>query len=948
MADTVRFVMEAMLPELEDLARKAYFTRDEVRAIARRREAFEYALKRRSPVKADFLRCAEYERALDALRAHRRAARLARVSAGLKAARGRLGGGGGGKEAGGGKKRARDDDDDEEEDDDAPQTEAPTTAAPKMTKAEARRAVALLRAERDALRRASPADHGARRRAHFAYERATRRFRRDASLWAAWLDYCRETRSGRRLARVAARALRAMPREPGFWIAAAAWEFDGAGDPHAARALMQRGLRECRRDPRAAARMWEAYAGMEVAYVRRMRARREVLGLALPDGEQEEGEEAAAGDAAAVEAARRAAGARAAEQDAGAAAAAKKRRRQSKGMLRAAGGEGGGDDEGDEDGGSGSSSGGDDDDDDELAQDEDLEEEESEDEEGGAKKAAAAKPPPPSAAELSKGGDDQAAADAVLRGAIVRAVARAASRALPHDLALRLKLARMMDGGEIDGGAAASPSSSSSPSSPPFPGARRVADELWAGIAADFPLSAAACDARARRAFARAAGEAREAGAGEAEADAAGAKAAAAAFDAALGAAASAGEASAAGGLWAGYCAFLRERLDAALGRVAADAAEEAAAAAAADGGKKKKAKPAASKAAAAASSALAAARCAAALFKACARADAACAQQTPCPLPPAFYADTWAGGARAAGQLAAAERAARLGAEARHPASARAWAALLDVLHSQGDASFESALARALDAVGLPSDDGQDDEEESDALRSLWARAVAASPARAGASFARLWAARARRAGPPGGSVAGGVAEGLLEALWSGGGGKGGGPDAARALYARLRLLPPPGGELFRAMARLEAGAEGAAPSAASLRRARAVLEDGAATSYGATDPRLWLQYAELAERAGGGKGAAAAAAAAVAAAAGGGGAGGVAALTAARAKARAGGGAGADASLPTVGDVHSRAVRALGAGPAPRLADEFAAAWGGRGGGGGGGGGRAAAVEA
>ena len=56
MADTVQYLMEEMVPELEDLAKK-YFTKGEVKAIVQKRQNFEYQLKRRAPIKADFLRC---------------------------------------------------------------------------------------------------------------------------------------------------------------------------------------------------------------------------------------------------------------------------------------------------------------------------------------------------------------------------------------------------------------------------------------------------------------------------------------------------------------------------------------------------------------------------------------------------------------------------------------------------------------------------------------------------------------------------------------------------------------------------------------------------------------------------------------------------------------------------------------------------------------------------
>jgi hypothetical protein len=950
MADTVRYLMEAMLPELEDLARKGYFTRDEVRAIAKRRESFEYALKRRAPVKADYLRYAEYERALDTLRAHRRAALLSRVAVELRAVRAAAGD----DDKKSRKNKGGDDDAAEEQQEEEDGNDGDVNKPPKLSKAAAKRRMAELRAERDALRRESAADHGARRRVHFVYERATRRFRRDASLWSSWLDYCRETRSGRRLSRVAAKALRAMPHEPGFWVAAAAWELDGAADPHAARALMQRGLRECRRDQRAAARMWEAYAGMEAAYVARMRARREVLGLSVPGEEDEEEEkgEHEAEDRAAVEAATKGAAAREAERAAAEAAARKSRKRR---MPRD--GEEDGEEEDEEDTMSSSEE-----QEDDLSEEDDDEEGEEGKRQRGDKAAAAA---PLSAAERSKAGDDKAAADAVLRGAVVRAVVRAAARALPHDLGLRLRLAALLDGtAGVEGGA--------SSSSPPFPGATRIADELWLGVAADFPTRAEAWDARARRAFALAARKA--AGSGEkAEGEAAGERAAAAVYEegvAALREASSSASSSerraAAGALWAAYCAFLRERLDAALARVAkaaAAAAEEdeeqqqpkrgrgAPSAAAAKQKKQEQQRRAQERDA----TALAAARRAAALFKACARADAAVEEQQEeeqrgsggepaWPLPPSFYARTWASGARAAGQLAVAERAARLGAERRHPGSACAWLALLELKQQQEEQEEAGLLGRALEAVGLPSglaasaereDDDNDDsdsDDESAALLRLWSRAGRELPPRAAAAaFARLWSSRARRAEAAAGSAAGAVAERLLEALWRR---SSGGRAAARELYARLRLLPPPGGELFRAMARLEMEEEereegaAAAPASSRVQRARTALEDGAA-AYGDRDVQLWLQYVALAERAGGGGGAETASAA-------GSGPVDVAAMTAARGRKQgkssgqqqAQGGAAA-ASAPTVGGVHFRAVRALGAGPRPELADEFAAAW-------------------
>ena len=48
------------------------------------------------------------------------------------------------------------------------------------------------------------AEHAIVRRIHFIYERATRKFRGDLRLWSAWLEFCKETGSKRKLSQVCA------------------------------------------------------------------------------------------------------------------------------------------------------------------------------------------------------------------------------------------------------------------------------------------------------------------------------------------------------------------------------------------------------------------------------------------------------------------------------------------------------------------------------------------------------------------------------------------------------------------------------------------------------------------------------------------------------------------------------------------------------------------------
>ena len=52
----MRAIMEEMIPEIEDLEKRGYFSKAEIRQIVKKRTDFEYSLKRRAAVKADFLR----------------------------------------------------------------------------------------------------------------------------------------------------------------------------------------------------------------------------------------------------------------------------------------------------------------------------------------------------------------------------------------------------------------------------------------------------------------------------------------------------------------------------------------------------------------------------------------------------------------------------------------------------------------------------------------------------------------------------------------------------------------------------------------------------------------------------------------------------------------------------------------------------------------------------
>ncbi|GBG80828.1 hypothetical protein CBR_g31384 [Chara braunii] len=198
-----------MLPGLEDLENRGLFSREEIKQIIKKRQDFEYLLKRRSRVKEDFLRYLAYETQLESLRALRKRAILRNM---------------------------------------------------KAKKIQWKR---------------SCADGAIVNQLVLIYDRAVTKFKGDLRLWMMYLEFCREQNLRRQLRKVLARALQYHPTVPGLWMYAASYEFTMQKNMLSARAQMQRGLRMC---PKSES-MWIEYFKMELTYLAKLQARREVLGI---------------------------------------------------------------------------------------------------------------------------------------------------------------------------------------------------------------------------------------------------------------------------------------------------------------------------------------------------------------------------------------------------------------------------------------------------------------------------------------------------------------------------------------------------------------------------------------------------------------------------------------------------------------------------------------------
>jgi U3 small nucleolar RNA-associated protein 6 len=133
----------------------------------------------------------------------------------------------------------------------------------------------------DALRRKRIKRLGARykgagqRTIYFLYNRATRKFSGDLTLWMQYIEFARKDKAYKRLNDIFTSVARLHPTKPEIWVHAANYFMDTQADITNARSYMQRGLRFCKNSEY----LWLEYAKLETIYVGKIAGRRKILGL---------------------------------------------------------------------------------------------------------------------------------------------------------------------------------------------------------------------------------------------------------------------------------------------------------------------------------------------------------------------------------------------------------------------------------------------------------------------------------------------------------------------------------------------------------------------------------------------------------------------------------------------------------------------------------------------
>lgn len=127
-------------------------------------------------------------------------------------------------------------------------------------------------------------NHSGQRRIFFVFDRGTKKHPGDLALWMQSIEYARKQKAHKKLSQVFTDVLRLHPTKPQLWIYAAQFVMEEHGDMTEARGYMQRGLRFCK----GKRKIWIQYARLEMMYIAKIHARREILGIEqkLPEQKQ--------------------------------------------------------------------------------------------------------------------------------------------------------------------------------------------------------------------------------------------------------------------------------------------------------------------------------------------------------------------------------------------------------------------------------------------------------------------------------------------------------------------------------------------------------------------------------------------------------------------------------------------------------------------------------------
>jgi U3 small nucleolar RNA-associated protein 6 len=236
MADKVRFVMDRMAMLFRQLSDLEIFTVDEVKSIIKRRTDDEYLIQRRQLTEADYYTYLQYEINLEKLRE----IRCFRLTNGITF------------DASGKKSK------------------------PAMPVQSVDGTIGLSKEKHNAFRDVQSAFM---RHISYVFERAIRRFPASIELWNDYIAFLQDKKATSILNTAFGKALSLHPKHIEFWVQAAVHELETNGNSHAARVLLQRGIRA----NKLSKKLWLHYFEFEMWNGARISERQKILEIRSDD-----------------------------------------------------------------------------------------------------------------------------------------------------------------------------------------------------------------------------------------------------------------------------------------------------------------------------------------------------------------------------------------------------------------------------------------------------------------------------------------------------------------------------------------------------------------------------------------------------------------------------------------------------------------------------------------
>lgn len=124
-------------------------------------------------------------------------------------------------------------------------------------------------------------------RIHSLFDKALLKFSNDLSIWLQYIEFCKKTNAKRSLSKAFGKLIQKHAHNEEVWLLAAKHQVEYEQNMDAARSLLQKALRQHKESQN----LWIEYFKLELLHVRKIKKRRDLLGVGAIDLKEADGEQ---------------------------------------------------------------------------------------------------------------------------------------------------------------------------------------------------------------------------------------------------------------------------------------------------------------------------------------------------------------------------------------------------------------------------------------------------------------------------------------------------------------------------------------------------------------------------------------------------------------------------------------------------------------------------------